>query len=70
MKVHINNNFNSMRGFNKTPGQLGEYIYNSTHKPIKFRDQKQDMHEYYEKKGNDLHKKMNAVEKFNRFKKN
>ena len=28
-------NFSNLRGFNKTPGQLGEAIYNSVHKPKK-----------------------------------
>ncbi len=61
------NNINSMRGFNKTPGQLGEYIYNSTHEPVSFRDKKQELNDYTKSKVNDPSKQIRAMKKFKGF---
>ncbi len=56
-------NFNNLRGFNKTPGQLGEAIYNSTHKPKPFVKENK-VEDYYKRHVKDTQQKINALKKF------
>lgn len=60
-------NMRNMRGFNKTPGQLGEHIYNSTHKPLSFRDKNQELNDYYKRNVNDPSKQIRDMKKFKGF---
>lgn len=61
-------NFNNLRGFNKTPGQLGEALYNSTHIPKKI-EKENKVEEYYKRNVKDITKQMNAMKKFKGFNK-
>lgn len=61
-------NFNNLRGFNKTPGQLGEALYNSTHTPKKI-NKENKVEEYYKRNVKDITKQMNAMKKFKGFNK-
>lgn len=60
-------NISKMRGFNKTAGELGEFIYNSTHGPIKFRDKNQELNDYYKRNVNDPSKQIRDMKKFRGF---
>ena len=63
------NNYNNMRGFNKTPGQLGEHIYNSTHNPVNFRDKNQVLNDYGKRNVNNPSKQIREMKKFKGFNK-
>lgn len=53
---------NNLRGFNKTPGQLGEAIYNSTHKPIVFKKEEK-VKSYYQNNVKDISKQMQQMKR-------
>lgn len=61
------NNMNNMRGFNKTPGQLGEQIFNQTHQPIKFHDPNAELKSYYERNVKDPSKELKEMKRFKGF---
>lgn len=60
-------NFNNLRGFNKTPGQLGEAIYNSVHKPKPITKENK-VEDYYKRNVKDPSKQINQMKQFTGFK--
>lgn len=61
-------NFNKLRGFNKTPGELGEAIYNATHKPktqpIKINNEKNSPKPGLDKNKYIMQMKQNRINRF------
>ena len=62
-------NFNNLRGFKKTPGQLGEAIYNSVHKPKPITKENK-IEDYYKRNVKDPSKQINQMKQFKGFKNN
>ncbi len=62
------------RGFNKSPGEIGEEIFKQTHKKIEFRDEKKELNDYCQKRANDSSKvisnmtRMNTLNNLRKFK--
>ena len=62
-------NFNNLRGFNKTPGELGEAIYNSVHNVKKITPEKK-VENYYKSKVKDPSSQIRKMKQFKGFKNN